>query len=293
MKLKKSTISHITKMICGDGYRDVFSRRSSSHLTEFFRIIDLEYVHNGESRIWWVQGILDQLNENGEFKDPDLPSVEMVKVIEQLVDPSEFTFPFTNHPEAIKKLNEFLNVEGLKVVIDEETDTIHLETKLGKYISTAVDKEKVVKIITFSPGVFNIPEKEVNPELVSVMMPFSSDFDDVYSSIQQACDDVNLNCIRADDIWEESVIIQDIFNLIFESSIVVADLTQKNPNVLYELGIAHTLGKHVIPITQSMDDVPFDLSHHRALKYLNNGEGRDAMQRDLSNRLKHLSVEVG
>lgn len=50
---------------------------------------------------------------------------------------------------------------------------------------------------------------------------------------------------------------------------------------MYETGIAHTLGKIVIPITQSFNDIPSDLGHHRALKYLANDEG----YRNLSNEL--------
>ena len=59
-----------------------------------------------------------------------------------------------------------------------------------------------------------------------------------------------MRCLRADDIWEESTIIQDIFSLILRCEVVVIDCSGKNPNVMYEMGIAHTLGKHVVPITQ-------------------------------------------
>jgi hypothetical protein len=57
---------------------------------------------------------------------------------------------------------------------------------------------------------------------------------------------------------------------------------------MYELGIAHTLGRHVIPITQNINDVPSDLVHHRALTYLNNREGLEKLTVDLERRLKHL-----
>ena len=49
----------------------------------------------------------------------------------------------------------------------------------------------------------------------------------------------------------------------FKSRIVICDFSERNPNVFYEVGIAHTLGKHVIPITQTPNDVPFDLQHPR------------------------------
>jgi hypothetical protein len=82
--------------------------------------------------------------------------------------------------------------------------------------------------------------------------------------------------------------VQDIFELIYRSSIVIVDFSGRNPNVFYEAGIAHTLGKNVIPITQSIDDIPFDLRHHRVLKYLNNSEGLQELKRSLEKRLKVL-----
>ncbi len=83
--------------------------------------------------------------------------------------------------------------------------------------------------------------------------------------------------------------IQDIFELIYCSSIVIVDFTGKNPNVFYEAGIAHTLGKNVIPITQNIEDIPFDLRHHRVLKYLNNNEGLQGLKKGLETRLKTLN----
>jgi hypothetical protein len=137
----------------------------------------------------------------------------------------------------------------------------------GFYVSAKVK----VKKLTFSPSVFDVPPLSIERDLIAVMMPFEKDFDSVYGSIRSAVRSIGKQCLRADDIWEESVIVQDIFNLIFRASIVVADLTARNPNVMYEVGIAHTLGKQVVPITQSMEYVPFDLRHHRALLYLCNG----------------------
>jgi hypothetical protein len=62
----------------------------------------------------------------------------------------------------------------------------------------------------------------------------------------------------------------------------------KNPNVFYEVGIAHTLGKTVVPITQSMDDVPSDLGHHRALLYYPNEQGYKDLTTEIEKRLKTL-----
>ena len=120
------------------------------------------------------------------------------------------------------------------------------------------------------------------------MMPFSPALDGVHSAIEQAAKANFLKPLRVDNIWEHSTIIQDVFTLIFRSTYVVCDFTDKNPNVFYEAGIAHTLGKHVVPIAQHKTDLPFDLQHHRAIIYANNGEGLTDLYRKLNERLSYL-----
>lgn len=146
--------------------------------------------------------------------------------------------------------------------------------------------------IYFTPSVFQAPDSGVDSRLVSVMMPFESALQPVYEAIKQAATQCGLTCKRVDDIWEDATVIQDIFSLIFRSSIVVCDFTGRNPNVFYECGIAHTLGKHVVPIAQHETDVPFDLRHHRYYRYLNNAEGLTGLTDTLSKRFGTL-VERG
>ena len=150
-------------------------------------------------------------------------------------------------------------------------------------------QKKSENSITFVPSVFQIPVGKVERDLVAVMMPFRVDFDAVYDAMKRACEDCDLRCLRASDLWEESVIIQEIFSLIFRASVVIVDFTGRNPNVMYETGIAHTLGKTVIPITQNIGDVPFDLQHHRVLTYLANREGLESLRSKLSGRLGFIA----
>lgn len=145
--------------------------------------------------------------------------------------------------------------------------------------------------IVFAPNIFRVPNESVDPNLISVMMPFQSELSAVYETIKEAAGTSGFYCRRVDDIWDHSTVIQDVFSLIFQSYIVVCDFTGKNPNVFYEAGIAHTLGKHVVPITQSENDIPFDLKHHRFAKYLNNGEGRERLKEELASRFKTLAAK--
>lgn len=153
--------------------------------------------------------------------------------------------------------------------------------------SVSSTKQKGVRYY-FTPTVFDNPTLPVDPALVSVMMPFSHPFEAVFAHLKVQSEAQGMSCLRAKDIWESSAVIQDIFQLIWRSFIVVCDFTGKNPNVFYEAGIAHTLGKHVIPITQNVEDVPFDLRHHRFIPYLNNSEGLKDLQREIGARISYL-----
>jgi hypothetical protein len=123
------------------------------------------------------------------------------------------------------------------------------------------------------------------------MMPFSAGFDEVYSALSDAATSVKRQCQRADDIWKHDAIIADIVYLICTSRVVICDLSGKNANVFYETGIAHTLGKDVILITQSIEDVPFNLRHLRHIRYDNNPAGRVELTKQIRARLESLSAK--
>lgn len=139
------------------------------------------------------------------------------------------------------------------------------------------------------PRVFQIAEQEhIEADLVSVMMPFDAAFRPTFETLQQLCNQIGRRCVRADNIWDHDVVMQDVVSLIDRSNVVVADCTGRNPNVFYEIGIAHTLGRNVVMITQNPADVPFDLRHLRFLPYLPNAEGRAALALALRQRLEAL-----
>lgn len=140
------------------------------------------------------------------------------------------------------------------------------------------------------PMVFQLSDPEaIERSLVAAMMPFHPSFNAVYETLQEVAQGVGLRCRRADDIWENPAIIQDVVSLIDRSRVVICDCTSKNPNVFYEIGIAHTLGREVILITQSIEDIPFDLRHLRYVHYLNNREGLTQLSLQLRQRLEAIA----
>jgi hypothetical protein len=142
--------------------------------------------------------------------------------------------------------------------------------------------------VKLQPKIFRIPDQPVEPDLVSVMFPFTPAFLPVFETIEQVGGRIGLRVMNANQVWEDSEIMQDIFSLIYRSAVVVCDFSDRNPNVFYEAGIAHTLGKPVVPLVQRVDDIPFDLRHHRHIVYLNNEQGRRTLEAELSPRLVSL-----
>ncbi len=140
-----------------------------------------------------------------------------------------------------------------------------------------------------SPKLFKLDHvDEADDSLLSVMMPFDPRFNEVYATIRATAKAMKMECLRADDIWKHDAIIQDIVSLINSSRIIICDCSGRNANVFYEVGIAHTLGRNVILITQSEADIPFDLRHLRHIVYLNNGEGRADLAERIGQRIKTL-----
>src|SRR6266480_3337855 len=97
-----------------------------------------------------------------------------------------------------------------------------------------------------------------------------------------------LQILRADDIDRAGSFIKDILDSIYNSHVVIADLTEQNPNVFYELGVRHALSPRTILIAQSIDDIPSDLREYRTIVYNTSAKGAA----DFSTRLKSFLSEI-
>ncbi len=101
-----------------------------------------------------------------------------------------------------------------------------------------------------------------------IIMPFDPEFDDFYKDfIKKNLEEVGYDVIRADNIESQRNILQDIVSALYSCDLIIADLTDANSNVFYELGLAHALKKRVILLTHDLSDVPFDLQSYRIIKY--------------------------
>lgn len=185
---------------------------------------------------------------------PDLPFLinaarDNFKVPPEKVD--EFVSVFTSTLADAKLLEEF---GGKKRVIDI-TRTPDVQ---GSATSADEHLRKVSKGVSVQAT-----------DTCFVMMPFADPQGGYYGTIYEpAIKKAGLKAVRADtDIFGTGKIIDQIWAGINMARVLVAELTGRNPNVLYELGLAHALHKPVVLVSSNEPDVPFDVRHVRVIYY--------------------------
>ena len=209
------------------------------------------------------------------------------------IDPSSLVFGSIGNLVRWGLAEAFVN--GKLLLPDElkKYDRWHWPRGVTFYISQqALEMEEALRIRldTATTRIFQDEGYQFRlwPE-VFVLMPFSEELRPVYEDhIRTVISNFRLTVGRADDFFTNGSIMTDIWNAINEASIIIADCTGRNPNVFYEIGIGHAIGKETILITQSMDDIPFDLRHLRVISYRYDPRGMKAFEKALTKTIQTL-----
>ncbi len=123
-----------------------------------------------------------------------------------------------------------------------------------------------------------------------VLMPFKKELDELYRDvIKPTVEGSGFSCYRADDLFTTNRIMDDVEEAIDSANFIIADLTGRNTNVFYEVGMSHEKEKKVILLTQDKDDVPFDLQHWRLLIYKDDEKGRKKLAKSLARTIKTIA----
>ena len=109
--------------------------------------------------------------------------------------------------------------------------------------------------------------------------------------IRPAVEEFGYHLTRADYIKEPGIITSQIIDQIFESSLVIADLSDNNPNVFYELAIRHIIQKPYIQMMRSGQKIPFDINGLRTIPFDTDLELANNAKKELSDQIK--SIEDG
>lgn len=105
----------------------------------------------------------------------------------------------------------------------------------------------------------NENNSRIDNSLVFVLTPFNERFNGTYKTIVNVCSRYGLRCLRGDESFVEGDIFPEILKHIVKAKIIIANITGRNPNVFYELGIAHALNKPTIIISENLNDATFDI----------------------------------
>jgi hypothetical protein len=119
------------------------------------------------------------------------------------------------------------------------------------------------------PKDYSLQVIETEQNTAFVIMPYKKEFEQIYGEICEVCLDLKIDCKRTDEVFSSKSIVETILEKIAKAEIIIADLSEKNSNVYYELGIAHTLRDEdaVILITGDKENSPFDINHRYILAY--------------------------
>ncbi len=137
-------------------------------------------------------------------------------------------------------------------------------------------------------------EVAIDKRLCFVMMPFNPPriFDPVYSAIRKAVRGMGLKCIRSDNVFDTRAIIIDIWEKTRKAIVCIADTSPpNNPNVFYEIGLAHALPTRVILISRGLrsdEKYPFDINYARCIFYDQTKSGYKELERKIARTLRTI-----
>jgi len=210
--------------------------------------------------------------EKAQIPEDTVIQIEPVSDSAVAMGPTVVQMPAVSRPELSQEL------DGVREAIAE------LGTKLDDIV---IQRAAVASIF----GDMEIQQEE---DLCFVLMPFRDDMlQQVYEvHIKPTVERVGLQCKRVDDMLGPAAIMVDIWKGINSARVVLAELTGQNPNVFYELGLCHAIGKDAILIAQDIKDVPFDVRHRRTIIYTPTPRGCKQLEEVLGKTLATLLGKV-
>ena len=233
-------------------------------------------LRNGECRFKldaMIRPLLDLCSVGLPDKDGHSTSIEVQKEEWQKGKEGGYVYHGTAGLQDAKSVTLLLRVGGQTVHRIELNDS-GSESEKGA-IGTVGEKSIVVTPI------FHSRDFDQRTTYAFVLMPFCEDWSDrIWRHIKEIVTGAGLECERADDLYGQNVL-EDIWRAINEASVIIADTTGRNPNVFYEVGIAHTLGKKVILLSQEREDLPFDFRLYRVVSYEDNTDGIEKLKAEI------------
>lgn len=187
--------------------------------------------------------------------------------------------------EALPPNFETLIEEGLRFAADDIELIVRRALQVWDAQKQLPSQEAASGVMRVTP-IFGVPAQQSQFRSdIFMVMPFREPYNAVYQTvIRPVAGGLNLSIRRGDEFASvRGVVMKEVWAAINGCRLIIADISEVNANVFYELGIAHTVGKPAILLTQaqSPEEVPFDVRHLRYISYRNTIEGGEKLAQDL------------
>ena len=126
----------------------------------------------------------------------------------------------------------------------------------------------------------------IDNKLIFILTPFHDRFAEEYAAIKGACEEAGFRAVRGDETYLKGDIFPEMLKLIVKARLIIANTNGRNPNVFYELGIAHSLDKPVLLLSSQPARLPIDLKTKRFLIF----EDLPMLQKSLREELMGLKI---
>ncbi|WP_281850645.1 hypothetical protein [Pseudomonas helleri] len=190
--------------------------------------------------------------------------------------------------EMLSKLNETARLDDYRAHLERQLLDLNMKfssserrwQELNHLVVAGQSNNELYKESDFSQGTalffkshgLDLKTIRQREDLMFVLTPFHDDLKDEFETVYSVGKTLGFQVLRGDEKLEPGDIFRKILTLVASARIVVANISGRNPNVFYELGIAHALGKQVILLAHSNSHVPFDVQSKPIVFYRNNEE---------------------
>ena len=208
-------------------------------------------------------------------------------------------------PSLARKRNDNLfsadsiNIDELAEVVAEKTAAKVQEVQQKRDQELVEQTLKYNEALKLKPGELVFGKPSENSQFkgdIFMIMPFADAFKGIYTDvIRPLVKDLGLSITRGDEFASvNGAVVEEVWSALNNCQFVIAEITGGNDNVFYELGIAHTLNKPAILITQASkpDSVPFDIRHLRYIQYTNTVAGGAKLRDDLKTNITRLLSDL-
>ena len=254
-------------------------------------------IFNEDNDDYWNLSLSVE-NANGELEDFSINNIKSIEYDIGENSSDEFKIWFhTVDFEKLAKLKYIDDEEEYNNVLKESYNTWRIFIYPDLYFLDKTGKAEKIDIreFMFVNPVFKERDFKVDYDKVFIAMPFNDDkYNLIYNKyIKPILKKMYYEAIRVDEKTNPGDVMEFVWKEINESAFVIADASIANPNVLYEIGIAHTLGKEVIILTDSPDKVPFDIKKNRYLSYsIYDEKSIKEMKQKLESAIKIISSKM-